>query len=296
MTAPGAMPPLWAVVAAYDVECGVGAVLGAVVSRVGAGLVWVVVDTASTAAAVTAVVRRFAAVTAVAAVAAVVRRFAADAPFTVRLVREEERGAGAAVGTGFGYAVAQDAGLLVRTDADCRPAADWIAAACRGFVHGTKTVLHGTKTVSRRTKTVSRRTKTVCGRGLPRRGGPPSLAKRCLLPAAVRATALCGCCRAVYRLPRLRAPYVLCHGHSPALTAALYVRCGGTLRVSLEGAPEGVVLLDRARGRSDRIVRAERMAVDASLRRLRAWGARRTLSWWWDSRCLPSDFDEVHVR
>ncbi|CAL9354132.1 glycosyltransferase family 2 protein [Streptomyces sp. enrichment culture] len=258
MTATGGAPPLWAVVPAYNEEAGIGATLAALAGQTDTDFALVVVDNASTDGT-----------------AAAVRRFAADAPFPVHLVHEEQRGTGAAADTGFRYAVAHGAELLVRTDADCLPAADWIAAARRELARGTE---------------------MVCGRSVPRRDESPSLAERYLLPAVVRATALYGRCRAAHRHPRFRAPYVLCHGHNIALTAALYLRCGGTPRVPLEGPPEDVVLLNRAREHSDRIARAERMVVYASLRRLRAWGARRTLLWCWDRRYRPADSEKAHVR
>ncbi|MEU6666090.1 glycosyltransferase family 2 protein [Streptomyces sp. NPDC046727] len=258
MTAPGSAPSLWVVVPAYNEEAGIGATLAALAAQTDTHFALVVVDNASTDGT-----------------AAVVRRFAAGAPFPVHPVHEEERGTGAAADTGFRYAIAHGATLLVRTDADCLPAADWIAAARGEFARGTE---------------------MACGRSLPRQDERPSLAERYLLPAVVRATALYGRYRAEHRHPRYRAPYVLCHGHNLALTADLYLRCGGTPRTPLEGPPEDVVLLNRAREHSDRIARAERMVVHTSLRRLRAWGARRTLLWCWDRRYRPADPRQVHVR
>jgi len=57
-----------------------------------------------------------------------------------------------------------------------------------------------------------------------------------------------------------------------------------------------LTLLNRAREHSDRIVRAEDLVVENSLRRLRAWGARKTILWYWDRRYRPADDAEVHVR
>lgn len=250
--------PLWVVVPAYNEQAGIRATLAALAAQTDTCFTLVVVDNASTDAT-----------------AEVVRRFATAAPFPVHLVREDEPGAGAAVDTGFRYAIGQGAVLLARTDADCLPAADWIAAVRTEFGRGAE---------------------LACGRSLPRRDEDPSLAERYLLPAVVRATALYGRYRRAHRHPRYRAPYVLCHGHNLAVTAPLYLRCGGTPRVPLQGPPEDVVFLNRAREHSDRIVRAERMVVHSSLRRLRAWGARRTLLWCWDRRYCPADAREVHVR
>ncbi|MFF3014142.1 hypothetical protein [Streptomyces sp. NPDC057939] len=83
--------------------------------------------------------------------------------------------------------------------------------------------------------------------------------------------------RAAHRDPRHRAPYGLCHGHDPGIPADLYVRRGGTVREPPEAGSQDVVLLNRARERSARIVRVEHPVVGNGLRRLRSWGARRTL-------------------
>jgi glycosyltransferase involved in cell wall biosynthesis len=249
---------LWAVVPAFDEEASLGATLAALAAQSDTGFTLVVVDNASTDGT-----------------AGIVRRFAASAPFPVHLVEEREPGAGAAADTGFRYAIARGAALLVRTDADCLPARDWITAAKDAFAGGAE---------------------MACGRSVPRPDESPSVAERYLLPAVVRATAVYGRLRKEHRDPRYRTPYVLCHGHNIAVTADLYVRCGGAPRVPLEGPPEDVVLLNRARLHSDRIARAERMVVQASLRRLRAWGALRTLLWSWDRRYRPGDPRKVHVR
>ncbi|MEV0394771.1 glycosyltransferase family A protein [Polymorphospora rubra] len=47
---------------------------------------------------------------------------------------------------------------------------------------------------------------------------------------------------------------------------------------------------------TDRIVRAEHLVVENSLRRLRAWGPRRTLLWYWDRRWQPTEPEGDHVR
>lgn len=249
---------LWTVVPAFNEDASIGGTLAALAAQSDTAFTLVVVDNASTDAT-----------------ADTVRGFAATAPFPVHLVHEPEPGAGSAADTGFRYAIGHGAALLTRTDADCLPARDWIAAAKAEFARGTE---------------------MACGRSVPRPDESPSFAERFLLPAVVRTTALYGRFRAAHRDPRYLAPYVLCHGHNIALTAELYLRCGGAPRIPLAGPPEDVVLLNRAREHSERIVRAERMVVHASLRRLRAWGARRTLLWCWDRRYLPTDERQAHVR
>ncbi|SFK23696.1 hypothetical protein [Streptomyces pini] len=78
---------------------------------------------------------------------------------------------------------------------------------------------------------------------------------------------------------------------APGSTPALW----GRSRTPLEGPSEEVVLLGRARERSDRIARSERMVVHSSPRRPRARGARRTPLWRRDHRCRPADPKQVHA-
>ena len=203
--------------------------------------------------------------------ARVVRDFARAGALDVRLVGEPEPGAGTAADTGFRYAIAHGARLLARTDADCLPAPDWVATARAELAAGAE---------------------LVCGRSTLRPDEQPSLLERAY-PAAVRLAGRYGRWRPAHRDPAYRTPFVLIHGHNLALTAELYQRCGGTPREELAAGSEDVTLLNRARRHSDRIVRAEHLVVRSSLRRLRAWGPRRTLLWHWDRRYRPAS---VHIR
>jgi glycosyltransferase involved in cell wall biosynthesis len=254
----GRTPELWVVVPAYNEERSLPATLAALARQRDRDFALVVVDNASTDAT-----------------AALAAEFAARAPFPVEVIGEAQPGAGAAADTGFRHALARGARWLLRTDADCVPATDWTARAPAELRGGAE---------------------LVCGRSAPRRDESPGFAGTAVLPAVVRLTALYGRYRAAHRHPRYRAPYVLCHGHNLAITGELYLRCGGTPRITLRERDEDVELLNRARQHSDRIVRAERLVVFASLRRLRAWGARRTLLWYWDRRWRPATEEEVHVR
>ncbi|MGW4946908.1 glycosyltransferase family 2 protein [Actinoplanes sp. NPDC004185] len=199
--------------------------------------------------------------------AAIARAHSGD----VVVLHEPEPGAGTAADTGFRHAIAGGATRLLRTDADCLPARDWVATARRLLDEAD----------------------LVCGRSVPRRDEGPSLAERHLYPAVVRLAARYGRWR--HRSPAYRCPFVLVHGHNVAITAELYERCGGTPREALGDGAEDVTMLNRARRHSARVVRAEQLVVESSLRRLRAWGARRTLLWHWDRRYRPAP-SAVHVR
>ena len=207
--------------------------------------------------------------------AEVVRAFALTAPFPVDVVLEHEPGAGTAADTGFRAAIAGGATAMLRTDADCLPADDWVAQARAALRAGAE---------------------MICGRSVPRADEQPSALERWALPAVTRGLAVYGRYRAAHLDPKYRTPYVLCHGHNLVITADLYLRCGGTPREPLQAGSEDVTLLNRAREHSDRVVRDESLVVQNSLRRLRAWGVRRTLLWNWDRRYVPEQESGVHVR
>jgi glycosyltransferase involved in cell wall biosynthesis len=200
-----------------------------------------------------------------------VRAFARATSLDVRLITEPSPGAGTAADTGFRWAIEHGARLLARTDADCLPRPSWVAIARSALDAGAE---------------------MACGRSVLRRDEQPSWAERAY-PGVVRVAAMYGRWRPAHRSPAYKMPYVLIHGHNLALTAELYHRCGGTPREELAAGCEDVTLLNRARRQTDRIVRAERMIVEASLRRLRAWGPRRTLLWHWDRKYRPAS---VHIR
>jgi glycosyltransferase involved in cell wall biosynthesis len=250
----GACRELTVVVPAYNEEKWISGALRALGEQTDTGFTLVVVDNGSTDDT-----------------PGVVRAFARDTPLDVRLVDEPEPGAGTAADTGFRYAIAHGARLLARTDADCRPARDWVATARAQLAGGAE---------------------LVCGRSVLRRDEHPSLLEHAY-PAAVRLAALYGRWRRAHRSSAYRTRYVLIHGHNLALTADLYQRCGGTPREELAAGAEDVTLLNRARLHTGRIVRAEHLVVESSLRRLRAWGLRRTLLWHWDRRYRPAS---VHIR
>ncbi|WP_433829742.1 glycosyltransferase family 2 protein [Actinoplanes sp. CA-015351] len=251
-------PSLAVIVPAFNEAGSIGDTLAALAAQSDTGFRLVVVDNASTDDT-----------------ALVVSRFAATSRFPVELVTEPSPGAGTAADTGFRHAIATGATMLARTDADCRPAVDWVATA-RAYLESGADM--------------------VCGRSVPRRDEQPSWMERVVFPGAVRLAAVYGRYRRAHRDPAFRTPYVLVHGHNLAMTAWLYLSCGGTEREPLESGAEDVTLLNRARRHTDRIVRAEDLVVESSLRRLRAWGPKRTLLWHWDRRWRPPAAAAVHIR
>ncbi|MFY1649602.1 glycosyltransferase family 2 protein [Solwaraspora sp. WMMB762] len=238
--------PLWVVVPAYQEQARIGATLAALADQTDRDFTLVVVDNGSTDGTV-----------------AVVERFAAAAPFPVRLLREPQKGVGAAVDTGFRYAITHGARWLARTDADCLPRPGWVAAARAGLADGAG---------------------LVCGAIRARRDehGPVGRAGFRML---VLLAATFGRLRPAHRRTGgYLAPYRMHAGNNMAVTAELYQACGGMPR---RPSPTDRAFLNRVRRTTSAIIHRRDMVVENSTRRLRAYGLRRTAAWYLDRGAGP---------
>jgi glycosyltransferase involved in cell wall biosynthesis len=201
------------------------------------------------------------------ATADVVRGFAATAPFPVHVVREQEKGVGSAVDTGFRYAIAHGATVLIRTDADCLPGHEWVAAARAAFDGGAAMVYGSVR--------ARRDENGVMGRAAFR------LLERIAAVAAVL--------RPGNRSTREHlAPYRMHAGNNMGLTAGLYLAMGGMPRQA--GATDRL-LFDRVRRHTAAISRCRGMVVENSTRRLRAYGVVGTALWYLDRGSGGRDAD-----
>jgi glycosyltransferase involved in cell wall biosynthesis len=204
----------------------------------------------------------------------VIRRSFSKLP-TLRwcLIEESQKGTGAAADSGFRYAIAAGATHVARTDADCLPDPRWITAIRAGFASGAELVV---------------------GKIGPRLDEEPlRFGEATLLEVIVAAAATFGRLRPGNRDRRYLTGYVMAAGNNLAITSGLYLQCGGFPRTCIEEVHEDRALINAARIITSRIVRRHDMVVLNSLRRLRRWGLRRTLLWYWDHRWLP---DEVDIR
>ncbi|MFB6398088.1 glycosyltransferase family 2 protein [Polymorphospora lycopeni] len=232
--------PLWVVVPAYNEVTRIGGTLDALAAQTDLDFTLLVVDNGSTDGT-----------------ADVVHRFAATAPVPVLLIREPDKGVGCAVDTGFRHAITHGALLLARTDADCLPAPGWVAAARAALTAGAG---------------------MVCGRISARRDEHGPLG-RAGFRMVVAIAAAFGRLRPAHREAGYLAPYRMHAGNNMAITAALYLACGGMPR---RPSPTDRTFLNRVRRTTPAIARSRRMVVANSTRRLRAYGLRRSARWYLD--------------
>lgn len=201
--------------------------------------------------------------------AGIVRDFARrNSGQDVRLIVERAKGTGAASDTGFRYSIANGATHVLRTDADCIPASDWIANIRHAFASGAE---------------------MVAGRIVPRHDREYRWADAIVVPL------LLGIVKSYAKRFRrgrgYKAGWMLVAGNNLAITADLYVRCGGFPRSDLSQQNEDRVLFDRARALTDRIVYRDDVVVYNSIRRVRAYGYVKTLLWYWDRKYRPQLVD-----
>ncbi|MGI8336131.1 glycosyltransferase family 2 protein [Actinomadura scrupuli] len=245
---------LWVVVPAYNEERSIGATLRRLTEQTDPGFTLVVVDNVCTDGT-----------------AEVVREY--EGKLDLRLIEEPEKGTGAAADTGIRFAISQGATHIARTDADCLPSAEWIAAVKRAFGDGLRLV-----SGPLRPRTDEFRLKWW---------------ERRLLPSVVAFAAFFGRFRPGNQDPAYLGPYVMMPGCNLAVTAELYELSGGFPRTRIEDVHEDRALVNRVRKLTTEYGLRKDMVVYGSVRRLRAYGLVGTLGWYADHRYTP---DVVDIR
>lgn len=193
----------------------------------------------------------------------IVRRWAREHPAVpLRLAHEPEKGTGAAADTGIRVAIAADARLVLRTDADCLPAPDWSMRLADSLARGHDFVI---------------------GRTIPRSDLEPlHWWEPGVIEALMRISDVVGRARRSNHGPEYRTRYRLPIGNNLGVRAEAYVASGGFPRSRIEEVHEDRALMNRMRRVTPRIGTERRAIVATSIRRLRAYGLVGILRWYLD--------------
>ena len=205
--------------------------------------------------------------------AKIARLFAAEnSTFTTHVVHEPVKGTGAASDTGFRFSIGQGARWIARTDADCLPAHDWTAVLRRRLeVDGLD---------------------FIAGKIKPRGDEQPiSHARRMLIAVAVWLAEHYG--KIHRRGHQFRYPYFMAAGNNLAISADLYIRCGGFPRSTLEELNEDRALSETVRTLTSNAAFCRDLVVYNSVRRLQAYGLVNTMRWYRNRGYRP---DVVDIR
>jgi glycosyltransferase involved in cell wall biosynthesis len=258
---------LWVVVPCYNEEERIADTLHALAAQTDDDFTLLIVDNGSTDRTWEAIAEYFAATVPCPDPAP-----ALPGQGAVSLITEPQKGTGAAADTGFRYAIAHGARWIARTDADCLPDRHWIARIREAFtVEGLE---------------------FVAGHIKPRDDDERlTLLDRLLIPAIVQVSHMIG--RVRRHGPQFKYPYFVVAGNNLAVTAAMYERAGGFPRTAIEQAHEDRLLSERIRTLTARGRLKRDMVVYNSTRRLKRYGYRRTLLWYFDHLHVP---EEVDVR
>jgi glycosyltransferase involved in cell wall biosynthesis len=257
MAQTGAALRLWVVVPCFNEAKGVGATLAALAAQTDADFALLFIDNASNDGT-----------------RQVIEAFATAHPaLALRCIEEPHKGTGAAADTGFRFAISAGATHVARTDADCLPAPDWVASLKRAFREGAE---------------------FVAGRiGLRRDDYRLGRAEHAALWLVGVLMGFAAPLLPHNRGPQFKARFVMASGGNLALSAPLYVASGGFPRIRLEDDNEDRLLVNRVRQISAALRRDRRVFVRQSARRIKRYGVRNTVLWYWQRRYRP---DEVDIR
>jgi glycosyltransferase involved in cell wall biosynthesis len=227
------------VIPMYNEEKGVEDTLHALAAQSDTGFTLVVVDNGSTDDSI-----------------GVVNRVAASLPaLRLQVIQEPQKGSGAAADTGFRHAIASGARWIARTDADCLPTRTWVAQIKRAFGE--------------------QQLEFVVGKLRPRDDEYFTRFERVRLRLVLWLAEHYG---GTFRFGKqFRYPYIMVPGGNLAMTADLYVRCGGFPRTRMDDVMEDRVISEKIRTMTSRAALLPDLIVQHSARRLRAWGYLKTL-------------------
>ena len=187
--------------------------------------------------------------------AEIAQRFAENAPFPVVVLHEPEKGVGSAVDTAMRYAIEHGASELGRTDADTVVTPDWTREIKHGFSSGAELLIGSMDARSDETGQGSRLAFTI----------------------AVTLAEVFGRVRPAHR--GNAQPYRMHAGFNMAITAALYLRCGGMPR---RPSPTDRLFMNRVRDAHGIVRHVPAMHAQTSMRRFQRLGVIGTARWYLD--------------
>lgn len=188
-----------------------------------------------------------------------------------RLISEKQKGTGAAADTGMRYAIEHGAVYVARTDTDCIPKEDWIQQIKSEFARGTL---------------------FIAGRITPRRDEfDIPVWKYKALDAAVVVATFFGKIRKENKGAEYKGPYIMSAGCNLAISADLYLECGGFPRTKIEDVHEDRALVNNVRRVTTKYKACKNVLVHTSSRRVQEWGLWNTLMWYKDHSFRPEVVD-----
>jgi glycosyltransferase involved in cell wall biosynthesis len=239
---------VWVVVPGYNEEAWVGSTVDSLARQQGVEITVLVVDNASTddtAGAVRAAAER-------------------NPDVDIRVLREDEKGTGAASDSGFRHAIAHGARIVLRTDADCVADPDWVRTMVAAVDERGLDLVAG-----------NLRQRTDDGMG--------SLLGPVLVPVVLALIRFVGRVRPNNNdNPAYRTKFTVTPGANLAIRAETYLESGGFPRTSIEQAHEDKEIVNAVRLVSDRIGYEKRAMVRFSNRRVRRNGIVNVLRWYFN--------------
>ena len=186
-----------------------------------------------------------------------------------KIITENQKGTGAASDTGFNYAISKGATHILRTDADCAVSSDWIAEAKKSVMGGDQLVL-----------------------GKITYQNVDNLAKwydPLLYNTAIIISQLYGTLHWGGREYKSR--FKMGVGYNMLISAYLYKKSGGFLRISIETDDEDIELFNRVRRLTPNVSVNPKMKSNSSLRRIRKHGYIKTMLYYWGRKFKPANVD-----
>ena len=189
--------------------------------------------------------------------------------FNLEIITEMQKGTGAAVDTGFKYAISMGAEYIARTDSDCVTEIHWIENIKKRFIEG-YIFISGIQKARRD-------------------DGYYRFYDDFLYAYSDISGSFTG--NLVRRNKDFKYRFMLVPGNNMALTKDLYLKSGGFTRSKIEDIHEDTDLSERIRKLTSKVIKDRKIITYTSMRRIRKWGYIKSFFWYWDHKYKPKDID-----